>query len=33
MINSDDLDNEIEEVLHNFEEKAQRPILHSIVFN
>ncbi|XP_022918843.1 RNA polymerase II subunit A C-terminal domain phosphatase SSU72 [Onthophagus taurus] len=30
---SEDLDNDIEEVLHNFEEKCQRPILHSIVFN
>jgi RNA polymerase II subunit A C-terminal domain phosphatase SSU72 len=30
---AEDLDNDIEEVLHNFEEKCQRPILHSIVFN
>lgn len=30
---SDDLDNDIEEILHAFEEKSQRPILHSIVFN
>ncbi|XP_063903295.1 RNA polymerase II subunit A C-terminal domain phosphatase SSU72-like [Zophobas morio] len=30
---TEDLDNDIEEVLHNFEEKCQRPILHSIVFN
>lgn len=30
---ADDLDNDIEEVLHEFEEKSQRPILHSIVFN
>lgn len=29
----DDLDNEIDEVLHEFEEKCQRSILHSIVFN
>jgi len=29
----DDLDNEMEDVLHAFEEKSQRPILHSIVFN
>ncbi|XP_044750837.1 RNA polymerase II subunit A C-terminal domain phosphatase SSU72 [Coccinella septempunctata] len=28
-----DLDNDIEEVLQNFEEKCERPILHSIVFN
>ncbi|KRT79507.1 hypothetical protein AMK59_7398 [Oryctes borbonicus] len=33
MAQSEDLDNDIEEVLHNFEEKCQRPILHSIVFN
>lgn len=30
---ADDLDNDIEEVLHAFEEKSQRPVLHSIVFN
>ncbi|XP_066157440.1 RNA polymerase II subunit A C-terminal domain phosphatase SSU72 [Euwallacea fornicatus] len=30
---TEDLDNDIEEVLHAFEEKCQRPILHSIVFN
>lgn len=30
---ADDLDNDIEEVLQNFEEKCERPILHSIVFN
>lgn len=30
---SEDLDNDIEEILHNFEEKCQQPILHSIVFN
>ncbi|XP_060516633.1 RNA polymerase II subunit A C-terminal domain phosphatase SSU72 [Cylas formicarius] len=30
---TEDLDNDIEEVLHNFEEKCQRPVLHSIVFN
>ncbi|XP_050307030.1 RNA polymerase II subunit A C-terminal domain phosphatase SSU72 [Anthonomus grandis grandis] len=30
---AEDLDNDIEEVLHSFEEKCQRPILHSIVFN
>ncbi|KAL1490496.1 hypothetical protein ABEB36_013180 [Hypothenemus hampei] len=30
---AEDLDNDIEEVLHTFEEKCQRPILHSIVFN
>lgn len=29
---TEDLDNDIEEVLHTFEEKCQRPILHSIVF-
>ncbi|CAG9854882.1 unnamed protein product [Phyllotreta striolata] len=33
MAKADDLDNEIEEILHNFEEKNQRSILHSIVFN
>ncbi|KAL3283582.1 hypothetical protein HHI36_006720 [Cryptolaemus montrouzieri] len=33
MAKTDDLDNDIEEVLHNFEEKCDRPILHSIVFN
>jgi len=33
MAKAEDLDNDIEEVLHNFEEKCQRPILHSIVFN
>ncbi|KAK9888554.1 hypothetical protein WA026_000800 [Henosepilachna vigintioctopunctata] len=33
MAKTEDLDNEIEEVLHNFEEKCDRPILHSIVFN
>ncbi|XP_056643113.1 RNA polymerase II subunit A C-terminal domain phosphatase SSU72 [Diorhabda carinulata] len=33
MAKAEDLDNEIEEVLHNFEEKSQRSILHSIVFN
>ncbi|XP_065164651.1 RNA polymerase II subunit A C-terminal domain phosphatase SSU72-like [Atheta coriaria] len=30
---SEDLDNDIDEVLHDFEEKCKRPILHSIVFN
>ncbi|XP_076271504.1 ssu72 CTD phosphatase [Rhynchophorus ferrugineus] len=30
---AEDLDNDIEEILHAFEEKCQRPILHSIVFN
>ncbi|VEN33985.1 unnamed protein product [Callosobruchus maculatus] len=30
---AEDLDNDIEDVLHNFEEKCQRSILHSIVFN
>lgn len=30
---TEDLDNDIEEVLHTFEEKCERPILHSIVFN
>lgn len=30
---SEDLDNDIEDILHNFEEKCDRPILHSIVFN
>lgn len=30
---SEDLDNDIEEILHNYEEKCQRPILHSIIFN
>lgn len=33
MAKTEDLDNDIEEVLHNFEEKSQRSILHSIVFN
>ncbi|KAJ8985504.1 hypothetical protein NQ317_015048 [Molorchus minor] len=33
MAKAEDLDNDIEEVLHNFEEKCQRSILHSIVFN
>ncbi|CAH2004401.1 unnamed protein product [Acanthoscelides obtectus] len=33
MAAAEDLDNDIEEVLHNFEEKCQRSILHSIVFN
>nr|CAH7741906.1 unnamed protein product [Callosobruchus chinensis] len=30
---AEDLDNDIEDVLHNYEEKCQRSILHSIVFN
>ncbi|KAF5287741.1 hypothetical protein FQA39_LY15761 [Lamprigera yunnana] len=33
MSKSEDLDNDIDEVLHSFEEKCERPILHSIVFN
>lgn len=33
MAKAEDLDNDIEEVLHNFEEKCQRSILHNIVFN
>ncbi|CAH0558218.1 unnamed protein product [Brassicogethes aeneus] len=33
IIKSEDLDNDIEEVLHTFEDKAERPILHSIIFN
>lgn len=33
MANAEDLDNEMEELLHTFEDKCQRPILHSIVFN
>lgn len=33
IVTAEDLDNDIEEVLHSFEEKCQRPILHSIVFN
>lgn len=33
MAKAEDLDNDIEEVLHNFEGKCQRSILHSIVFN
>nr|XP_023012530.1 RNA polymerase II subunit A C-terminal domain phosphatase SSU72-like [Leptinotarsa decemlineata] len=33
MAKAEDLDNDIEEVLHNFEERCQRSILHSIVFN
>ncbi|XP_017771083.1 PREDICTED: RNA polymerase II subunit A C-terminal domain phosphatase SSU72 [Nicrophorus vespilloides] len=30
---SEDIDNDIDEVLHDFEEKCKRPILHSIAFN
>ncbi|CAG9824985.1 unnamed protein product [Phaedon cochleariae] len=33
MAKAEDLDNDIEELLHNFEEKCQRSILHCIVFN
>ncbi|KAB0798590.1 hypothetical protein PPYR_09583 [Photinus pyralis] len=33
MAKSEDLDNDIDEVLHSFEEKCERPILHSIAFN
>lgn len=29
---TEDLDNDIDEILHNFEEKNKREILHSIVF-
>ncbi|KAJ8939185.1 hypothetical protein NQ318_017082 [Aromia moschata] len=29
MAKTEDLDNDIEEVLHNFEEKCQRSILHT----
>lgn len=32
MAQSEDLDNEIDELLHEFESKHQRPILHSVHF-
>lgn len=32
MAQSEDLDNEIDELLHDFESKHQRPILHSVHF-
>lgn len=33
MAESDDLDNDIDELLQEFEFKAQRPILHSFLFH
>ncbi|KAJ9599172.1 hypothetical protein L9F63_010349 [Diploptera punctata] len=32
MSQSDDLDNDIDELLHNFESKTERPILHCVLF-
>lgn len=32
MANSDDLDNDIDELLHDFEAKNQRPVLHCVLF-
>jgi len=32
MYESDDLDNDMDEIIHEFEEKAQRTILHSVHF-
>lgn len=32
MANSDDLDNDIDELLQDFEAKCQRPILHCLLF-
>lgn len=32
MAQSDDLDNDIDELLQEFEAKTERPLLHSIVF-
>ncbi len=32
MANSDDLDNDIDEMLQDFEAKCQRPILHCLLF-
>jgi len=32
MADSEDLDNDIDELLHEFESKCQRPILHCVLF-
>lgn len=32
MANADDLDNDIDELLHDFEAKTQRPVLHCVLF-
>lgn len=32
MASSSDLDNDIDEILHDFESKNQRPVLHSVQF-
>lgn len=32
MAQSDDLDNDIDELLHDFEAKAKRPVLHCVLF-
>lgn len=32
MASSDDLDNDIDELLHDFEANAQRPLLHCVLF-
>lgn len=32
MVKSEDLDNEIDELLHDFEAQNQRPVLHCVLF-
>lgn len=32
MANSEDLDNDLDELLHEFESQANKPVLHSVMF-
>ena len=32
LVDADDLDNDIDELLQDFESKSNRPILHTVVF-